>query len=329
MIAAFLDGNLNTEANKKMGVITINSFQVYAGNSGTISKSLTTDNFLTGLNDTYTELPGSEDNQLSPGEMVDNTFSATHTEIVGTYFDGVRTFIVTKIVGGTSYVLESEDSLLKTDYPDSFDTSLINFASSYSFVCFHPDTLIAGPDGETAVKNLAIGDMILTQDNRSVPVRWIGLQSFRPGLVGARSEPVRIRADDLGEDLPHTDLTVTADHGLILDDLVINASSLVNGTTIDFVALADLPDRVTYFHIETEAHDVILANGTPAETFVDAVTRANFDNYAEYLDLYGAERIIPEMDRPRISSQRLLPKAIKARLGIVEITHNFDTSLTA
>jgi hypothetical protein len=29
------------------------------------------------------------------------------------------------------------------------------------------------------------------------------------------------------------------------------------------------PERVEYFHIEFEDHEVILAEGTPAESFVD------------------------------------------------------------
>ena len=48
------------------------------------------------------------------------------------------------------------------------------------------------------------------------------------------------------------------------------------------------------------------------------------NNYAEYLELYVTERIIPEMDRPRISSRRLLPDAIKRRLGITEDAIRFD-----
>ena len=51
------------------------------------------------------------------------------------------------------------------------------------------------------------------------------------------------------------------------------------------------------------------------ESVIDAAGRAAFDNCQEYLDLYGAERIIPEMDRPRISSRRLVPHAIKDRLA--------------
>lgn len=183
--------------------------------------------------------------------------------------------------------------------------------------CFAADTLIATPAQARRVDELSIGDMVMTASGDTIPVKWIGRQTVRKFLAGPHMQPVRIRAGALGEGLPTKDLTVTADHGMIIDDLVINASALVNGTTIDFVPLAELPDRVTYYHVETEAHDIILANGTPAETFVDAVTRANFDNYAEYIDLFGAERIIPEMDRPRISSQRLLPQTIRERLGIV------------
>ena len=73
---------------------------------------------------------------------------------------------------------------------------------------------------------------------------------------------------------------------------------------------------MTVYRVKTENHEMILANGVPAETFIDYVGRAAFDNHAEYLDLYGCERLIPEMPAPRISTARLLPEAIRARLGI-------------
>ena len=79
--------------------------------------------------------------------------------------------------------------------------------------------------------------------------------------------------------------------------------------------LAELDDSVTYYHVETENHDVILAEGAAAETFIDYLDRCGFDNYQEYLDLYGAERVIHEMPLPRISAGRLVPGAIKALLG--------------
>ncbi len=116
---------------------------------------------------------------------------------------------------------------------------------------------------------------------------------------------------------------------MVIEGLVINASALVNGTTIDWVPMAELPDRVTYYHVETENHDVILADSALAETHVDIPVRMAFDNYGEYIAVYGAERIVPEITMPRITSARLLPEAIKARLGIARPDAEVTSTLTA
>ena len=183
-------------------------------------------------------------------------------------------------------------------------------------VCFASGTCITTPSGETPVDTLRIGDLILTADGRAVPVKWIGRQTIVSLFAGDRARPVRVTAGALGNGLPHTDLVLTADHALILEGFAINAGALVNGTT---VTLDPAPDRATYYHVETEEHDVILANGVPAETFVDYVGRTAFDNYAEYVDLYGQERGIAEMPLARISSARLVPRALRARLADVRV----------
>ncbi|MBT56489.1 MAG: hypothetical protein CMF72_24215 [Mameliella sp.] len=185
--------------------------------------------------------------------------------------------------------------------------------TSYTY-CFAAGTLIATPSGDVPVETLTIGDTVLTAAARPVPVRWIGRQTLRSLFAGPSQQLVRICAGALGGGLPYSDLTVTADHGMILDGVVVNASALVNGDSINFVPLADLPAQVTVYHVETEAHDVILANGAPSETFIDYRDRRAFDNFGEYLDLYGVERIIPEMARPRVSSRRMLPQQIRNRL---------------
>lgn len=182
-------------------------------------------------------------------------------------------------------------------------------------VCFGAGTLIATPEGEKAVETLEIGDMILTDDGKTVPVKWLGRQTVMPIFAGERARPVRVSAGALGNGLPHTELVLTADHALIIDGLAINAGALVNGTTITQDAFDSLPERTTFYHVETEGHMVIVANGSAAETYVDYVTRRSFDNYDEYVDLYGDERTIVEMDMPRVSSARLVPAAIRARLN--------------
>lgn len=193
-------------------------------------------------------------------------------------------------------------------------------------VCFAAGTLIATPEGETAVETLAIGDAILTASGDTVAVKWIGRQSLRPAAASDKLQTVRVRQGALGEGLPYEDLTLTAGHGLIIDDLVINAGALVNGSSIDYVPAAELPATVTYYHVETDSHEVILANGTAAETYVDYVDRKAFDNYAEYVELYGHETRIVEMPRHRISSRRLLPLAVRQRLSIEDALYAVKTA---
>ena len=203
-------------------------------------------------------------------------------------------------------------------------------AEDFAF-CFLAGTMIATPSGERAVETLAIGDPVLTADGRTVPVRWVGRQTVLPALAPERMLPVRIARGALsgvvagGADapVPHRGLIVTADHGMMIEgadgeSLVANASALVNGTTIRFVAASELESSVVYYHVETEGHDAILSEGAPAETFIDYRARRSFDNHAEYLTLYGAERIVPEMVAPRISTPRLLPASVRAALGIEE-----------
>ena len=200
---------------------------------------------------------------------------------------------------------------------DVLGTGSVTYATQQSDTpCFAPGTMIATEAGEAAVETLKIGDMVRTATGDLVPVIWIGRHTAVKTFARERMEPVRFAAGSLGGGLPHSDLIVTQDHGMVIDGLVINAAALVNGSDIDLIALDDLPERVVYYHVETEAHDVILANGVSLETYVDIPSRKVFDNYAKYLALYGEEHRVTEMMTKRITSQRLLPNALRARLGI-------------
>ena len=205
--------------------------------------------------------------------------------------------------------------------------------------CFFPGTLIATPSGERNVEDLVSGDPVLIRDSnaipaaspacmgeefrqrlgfaRAVPVKWIGRQTIST-LFGSpeRLMPVRFAADALGDGLPHSDLTVTADHAMLVDDILCEAGTLVNGMTIAHVPLSEFGERYTVYHIETEAHEILLANGASAETFVDNVSRRAFDNFAEFEALHGNPPEMKELSYPRASNARHLPARIKTRLSI-------------
>jgi hypothetical protein len=161
-----------------------------------------------------------------------------------------------------------------------------------------------------------MGDLVLTAEGGTAPVRWIGRRTLRAdGANGYRFadplvyQPIRITAGALGENLPARDLLVSMDHAVLIDGLLVQSGALVNGTSV--IRETNLPETFTYYHIELADHALVLAEGMPAETFVDNVTRMGFDNWAEHEALYGDEPTIVEMPYPRVQSRRQLPQAIR------------------
>ena len=189
-------------------------------------------------------------------------------------------------------------------------TSVYTGNGAQVFNCFATGTTILTPDGEKAIETLQPGDRVVTHDGRSTPVIWVARQTVaNPRGVELGRKPVRIDAGALGPDLPNRPLTVTADHALLFGDMLVNAGTLAeDGTPIRFLPLSEMPTRFVWWHVELENHEVVLANGgVPAESFIDYVGRSGFDNYDEYLEIAGADRLIKEMPFVRISARRLLP----------------------
>ncbi|PWK61095.1 Hint domain-containing protein [Roseicyclus mahoneyensis] len=195
---------------------------------------------------------------------------------------------------------------------DGSDTWVNGAASLGAANCFAEDTLIATPDGERRVQDLAAGDLVCRAGGGVAPVLWLGRQTIVTRFAGDAARLVRIAAGVLDT---HRELRVTQEHGMLIDGVLVNAGAFVGLPGIDLVPLYQTPKRFAVYHVETEAHDVIVANGAASETFIDYTGRRAFDNFAEYLSLYGAERIYPEMKPARITSARLLPEALRTRLG--------------
>ena len=70
-------------------------------------------------------------------------------------------------------------------------------------------------------------------------------------------------------------------------------------------------DGFTYYHVETVAHELLLAEGVAAESFIDYAGRDSFENAEEAQD-----RSIPEMALPRVSAKRLVPDSLRAGLEV-------------
>lgn len=188
-----------------------------------------------------------------------------------------------------------------------------SFNSINALLCFTGGTNIATPTGAVPVEELTEGDMVLTADGRETPVRWLGRSPVDTRLAHpARVNPIRITAGALGNGLPRRDLRLSPDHAIEIDGTLCNAGALVNGSTI-WQERGKMPDGFAYYHVETDAHELLLAEGVAAESFIDYAGRDSFENSGE------ATAHIREMDLPRISSARLVPGHIRERLAPLPI----------
>jgi hypothetical protein len=80
----------------------------------------------------------------------------------------------------------------------------------------------------------------------------------------------------------------------------------------------ELPEIFTYYHIEVDDRALILAEGVPAEKFLDETSRKTFSNWREYAELYGEEeREVPRSDLhyQRILKFDNLPDELKDTIG--------------
>lgn len=190
----------------------------------------------------------------------------------------------------------------------------LNPFQDWVVICFMAGTAISTPSGSARVEDLAIGDLVLTADGKTAPVRWIGRQTVSTVFADPnRVMPIRIRAGALGEALPARDLLVSPCHAIGVDDVLVQAGALVNGSTI--VRETNVPTTFVYYHVELDDHSLILAEGVPAETFVDNIDRMGFDNWDEHLALYPEGRTVQELSYPRAASARQVPAAIVQKLS--------------
>jgi hypothetical protein len=151
--------------------------------------------------------------------------------------------------------------------------------------CFAAGTRILTPRGQIAVEHLAVGDHVVSFAGEDRPITWIGrrMLDLRRHVQPDSVRPIIIEPDALGDGVPGRRLVVSPDHALYLDGLLVPAKLLLNGRSIrpDFSART-----VIYYHVELASHDILLADGAAAETYLDTGHRGVFDNADQPLLLH-------------------------------------------
>lgn len=166
--------------------------------------------------------------------------------------------------------------------PGAFTTSSFHLVSvaggtdiSLTAPCFRTGTRILTNRGELPVETIKVGDQVSTiLHDRLATVIWVGCRRVDCARHPDPRQvwPVCIRAGAFGPSCPHNDLYVSPDHAIFVNDVLIPARHLLNGTSI-----SQRPcDEVTYHHLELAEHDVLLAEGLTVESYLETKATSNY-----------------------------------------------------
>jgi hypothetical protein len=193
---------------------------------------------------------------------------------------------------GTTLTIDSGNVAVFTiahiNNPGAFALADDGSGGTVLMVCYAQGTMVEAIDGQVAVETLRPGDQVMAlrgDELAPVPVIWIGHRRVnlaahpQPRLVA----PIRIERGAFADNVPHRDLLVSPDHAILTEGKLICARQLINGATI-----RQETDRssVVYYHVELEKHAIMLAEGLPAESYLDTGNRGFFANSSQPGHLY-------------------------------------------
>jgi hypothetical protein len=111
--------------------------------------------------------------------------------------------------------------------------------------------------------------------------------------------PIRVARDAFGPNRPSEDLFLSSGHSVCVDlcgEVLIPIGNLINNATIAQIEM----DEVSYWHVELDGHDVLIANNLPAESYMAMGNRRFFEEGVATLDAFdqGRERTHADFCRP-------------------------------
>jgi hypothetical protein len=230
----------------------------------------------------------------------------------------------TTVSGGDTLITIDGQTLTLVNYTGSLDPDF-NYVA-----CFLRGTRIATARGDVAIEALRIGDMARTAAGGFRPIIWIGRRRIDarrhpdPGGVW----PVRVTAHAFGEGLPARDLWLSPGHNIAWEGALMPICALANARSIAHVEC----DEVEYWHVELDAHDVILSENLPSESYLDCGNRGAFANHDGAVELFAdfaprgdKQTCLPLVkEGPRVDSARAAARAALARNALSETERFLD-----
>jgi Hint domain-containing protein len=91
-----------------------------------------------------------------------------------------------------------------------------------------------------------------------------------------------VSAGAFGDHKPARDLWLSPGHSIAAEGVLIPIKTLENGKTVAQHQLS----TVEYWHVELDQHDIILAEGLPAESYLDTGNRTAFFNGGAFMEAH-------------------------------------------
>jgi len=126
-----------------------------------------------------------------------------------------------------------------------------------SGTCIHPDMNVITKNGEKKVKDLIVGDEVLTDDKEN----YAAITEIVHNIYKCK-EFVKFKKNSIGENVPDSDLLLTPGHKLFMNDKLIKAKDAVNTLTVKYHR-----KKANTYSIVTKNGDLILVNNTPVHTW--------------------------------------------------------------
>ena len=189
-----------------------------------------------------------------------------------------------KAGGSVSYVAQHQTqteiaSASPTLVADNTGQALQNAVAqaASNVTCFAAGTRLRTARGDVPVEALAIGDLVATKSGALAPIRWLGHRRIdcRRWSDPYAVYPIRVAADAFGPGRPCRDLYLSPAHAVgveVVEDVLIPIGRLVNGSTVAIWPC----DEVTYWHVELDRHDLLIAENMPAESYLEFGNRSFF-----------------------------------------------------
>jgi Ca2+-binding RTX toxin-like protein len=234
--------------------------------------------------------------------------------------------VIDGIIGGVDYSAQLDLTGTLT-LQDAEETNLTT--DTTNVVCFARGTLIATINGEVPIEDIEVGDLIMTMDNGYQPIRWIG--STQVAGIG-NIAPIHFAAGAIGN---VRELVVSPQHRVFIsggktallfgeNEVLANAKCLVNDTTIRQIEC----EKVEYFHILFDHHEIIFSEGCATESFHPGQTGWGALAEESRREILG---LFPELQKVGLiaygDTARLTLKAHEARLALAASTVRDRTML--